>query len=55
MSNSLSINLNVLNTFKSLNFKSMLKKRNFTVYDMRNILSREKMKKEKIKFFGVGR
>ncbi len=43
------------NDFKSLNFKSMLKKRNFTVYDMRNILSREKMKKEKIKFFGVGR
>ncbi len=41
------------NDFKSLNFKTLSKK-NAIIYDMRNILSAEKMKKEKIKYFGIG-
>ena len=43
------------NDFKSLNFKSIIKKKNFVIYDMRNIYSPSKMLKEKIKYFGVGR
>ena len=43
------------NDFKSLNFKSLTKKKNFTVYDMRNLYSPSKMKKNNIKYFGVGR
>jgi len=43
------------NDFKSINFKSLIKKKNFIVYDMRNIYSPSKMKKAKIKYFGIGR
>ncbi len=43
------------NDFKSINFRILSKKRNVIIYDMRNILSPEKMKKEKIKYFGIGR
>ena len=43
------------NEFKSLNFKKLVKKTNFKVYDMRNIYSPEKMKKSNIKYFGIGR
>ena len=43
------------NDFKSLNFKSIIKKKNFSIYDMRNIYSPSKMLKEKIKYYGVGR
>ena len=43
------------NDFKSLNFKNLSKRKNFILYDMRNILSSEKMKKDNIKYFGVGR
>tara|TARA_Y100000590_G_scaffold387161_1_gene460503 strand:- start:765 stop:2063 length:1299 start_codon:yes stop_codon:yes gene_type:complete len=43
------------NDFKSINFKSLVKKKNFIVYDMRNIYSPTKMKKDKIKYFGIGR
>ena len=43
------------NDFKSLNFKSLTKKKNFIVYDMRNLYSPNKMKKNNIKYFGVGR
>ena len=43
------------NDFKSLNFKSLTKKKNFIVYDMRNLYSPSKMKKNNIKYFGVGR
>ena len=43
------------NDFKSLNFKSLIKKKNFIVYDMRNIYLPSKMKKANIKYFGVGR
>jgi UDPglucose 6-dehydrogenase len=43
------------NDFKLLNFKKLVKKNNFIVYDMRNIYSPLKMKQLKIKYFGVGR
>jgi UDPglucose 6-dehydrogenase len=43
------------NVFKLLNFKKLVKKTNFKVYDMRNIYSPSKMKNLKIKYFGVGR
>ena len=38
-----------------LTLKKLLKKKNFIVYDMRNIYSPEKMKKQNIKYFGLGR
>jgi len=43
------------NDFKSINFKSLVKKKKFIVYDMRNIYSSKKMKDAKIKYFGIGR
>ena len=43
------------NDFKSINFKSLVKKKNFIVYDMRNIYSPKKMRSQKIKYFGIGR
>ena len=43
------------NDFKSINFKSLIKKKSFIIYDMRNIYSPLKMKKAKIKYFGIGR
>ena len=43
------------NDFKSVNFKSLIKKKNFTIYDLRNIYSNLKMKKDKIKYFGIGK
>ena len=43
------------NVFKLLNFKKLVKKKNFSIYDMRNIYSPIKMKHIKIRYFGVGR
>ena len=43
------------NDFKSLNFKILSKNKNVIIYDLRNILSPEKMKKDKINYFGIGR
>ena len=43
------------NEFKLIDLKRIVKKRNFMVYDMRNIYSPEKMKKLNIKYFGIGR
>ena len=43
------------NEFKFLNFKRLVKKDNFKIYDMRNIYSPTKMKKLKIKYYGIGR
>jgi UDPglucose 6-dehydrogenase len=43
------------NEFKLLNFKTLVKKTNFKIYDMRNIYSPSKMKNQKIKYFGIGR
>ena len=43
------------NDFKFLDFKKIVKKNNFIIYDMRNIYSPLIMKKLNIKYFGVGR
>ena len=43
------------NDFKLLNFKKLVKKRNFKIYDMRNMYSSAKMKKLNINYFGIGR
>ena len=43
------------NEFKQLNFKNIVKKKNFKIYDMRNIYSPIKMKKNKINYFCIGR
>ncbi len=43
------------NDFKFLNFKKLVKKNNFKIFDMRNIYSPLKMRKLNIKYFGIGR
>ena len=43
------------NEFKQINFKKLVKKKKFKVFDMRNLYSVSKMKKNKIKYFGIGR
>jgi UDPglucose 6-dehydrogenase len=43
------------NDFKSINFKKIVKKKNFKIFDMRNLYSSDKMKEKKIKYFSVGR
>jgi len=43
------------NEFKFLDLKKIVKKKNFIVYDMRNIYSAEKMQIQKIKYFSIGR
>jgi UDPglucose 6-dehydrogenase len=43
------------NDFKLLDFKKLVKKNNFIVYDMRNIYSASKMKQSKIRYYSIGR
>ncbi len=43
------------NEFKLIDLKKIVKKRNFIIFDMRNIYSSEKMKKQNIKYFGIGK
>jgi len=43
------------NDFKSINFKKIVKNKNFRIFDMRNIYSSIKMKEQKIKYFAIGR
>jgi UDPglucose 6-dehydrogenase len=43
------------NDFKSINFKSLVKNKNFIIFDFRNIYSASKMKQLKIKYFGIGK
>jgi UDPglucose 6-dehydrogenase len=43
------------NEFKLLNFKKLIKKRDFTIYDLRNIYSPSKMSNSKIKYYSIGR
>ena len=43
------------NDFKSLNFKKLLKNKKTIIYDMRNLYSPNKMIKQNIKYFSVGR
>ena len=43
------------NDFKLLNFKKLIKKQKFKIYDMRNMYSPSRMKKLNIDYYGVGR
>ncbi len=43
------------NEFKLIDLKKIVKKKNFIIYDLRNIYSLEKMKKMNIKYFGIGK
>ena len=43
------------NDFKTINFKKDVKNKKVKIFDMRNIYSSAKMKKQKIKYFGIGR
>ena len=42
------------NEFKNLNFKLLVKKKNFAIYDMRNIYSHKKKLTSGIKYYGIG-
>ena len=41
--------------FKSLNYKKLVKKKRFTLYDLRNLYSPLEMKKKNIRYFSIGR
>ncbi len=41
--------------FKTIDFKKIVKKKRFKVYDLRNLYSSEEMKRKKIEYFSVGR
>ena len=43
------------NEFKQLNFKKLVAKKGFKIYDLRNLYSVKKMTKDKISYFGIGR
>ncbi len=43
------------NDFRLLNFKKLVKKDNFKIFDLRNIYSPTKMKNQKINYFSIGR
>ena len=43
------------NEFKQINFKKINNKKNYKIYDLRNLYSPTKMKKSKINYFSVGR
>ena len=43
------------NEFKQINFKKINNKKNYKIYDLRNLYSPTKMKKNKINYFSVGR
>ena len=43
------------NDFKSLNLKKLSNKRNFIIYDMRNILSLDQIKKNNINYYCIGK
>jgi len=42
------------NDFKSINFKTKVQNKKFIIFDMRNIYSSIKMKKQKIKYYAIG-
>ncbi len=43
------------NDFKLLNFKKLIKKNKFKIYDLRNLYSPQKMKRQKIQYYSLGR
>tara|TARA_Y100000389_G_C17446152_1_gene511737 strand:- start:1066 stop:2370 length:1305 start_codon:yes stop_codon:yes gene_type:complete len=58
-SNCLNADLIILLTewdeFKSIDFKKIVKKKNFSVYDLRNLYTAEDMQRKKIKYYSIGR
>ena len=57
--NCLKVDLVVLLTewdeFKSIDFKKIVKKNNFKIYDLRNVYTRNEMMQNKIKYYSIGR
>ena len=43
------------NEFRLLNFKKLVKKKNFKIFDMRNIYSPKKMLLQGLQYYGIGR
>ena len=43
------------NDFKSINFKNLVKGKKFIIYDMRNIYSPSKLRKQGFKYYSIGR
>ena len=43
------------NDFKSINFKNLIKGKKFIIYDMRNIYSPSKIRKQGFKYYSIGR
>ena len=41
--------------FKSIDFKKVVKKKNFKIYDLRNLYTAYEMKQNKIKYYSIGR
>ena len=41
--------------FKSIDFKKIVKKKNFSIYDLRNLYTSDDMKRKKIKYYSIGR
>jgi UDPglucose 6-dehydrogenase len=41
--------------FKSIDFKKVVKKKNFKVYDLRNIYTSDEMRRNKINYYSIGR
>jgi len=41
--------------FKAINFRSFVKSKKFKVYDLRNLYTAEEMKRNKIKYYSIGR
>jgi len=41
--------------FKSIDFKKVVKNKNFKIYDLRNLYTDEEMKSNKIKYYSIGR
>ena len=41
--------------FKSIDFKKVVKKKTFKIYDLRNIYAGDEMKRNKIKYYSIGR
>ena len=41
--------------FKSIDFKKIVKKKDFKIYDLRNLYTAEEMKRNNIKYFSIGR
>ena len=55
MNSDLIILLTEWDEFKSVDFKKIVKKKNFKVYDLRNLYTADEMKRKKIKYYSIGR